>query len=118
MNGVITGYTYSFIEGGRTKPPVLDETTDTTVSFEDLTPYTDYTFTISANTDAGIGVGSTLVYPIPVGGTVRFCTFILNHELSRKGYNISDISFAKSGDSLSHNQRFSVHKSVIVFLYL
>ena len=72
-NTVITGYTYSFIEGGRSKRAVEDETTtDTTVSIEDLTPYTDYIFNISANTDAGIGVETTMIYQTLVGGTLIF----------------------------------------------
>ena len=54
-----------------------ETTTDTTVSFEDLTPYTDYTFTISANTDAGKGVDTTMMYRTLAGGTVRFHVFFI-----------------------------------------
>ena len=53
-----------------------ETTTDTTVSIEDLTPYTDYTCTIPANTDAGIEVNATIIYRALARGSIRFHVYL------------------------------------------
>ncbi|XP_072041078.1 receptor-type tyrosine-protein phosphatase delta-like [Amphiura filiformis] len=58
-HGPIVAYSYELRNGTN---EVIDSTISaTSITFSDLTPYTNYSFTISAVTDAGQGPNSTLI---------------------------------------------------------
>ena len=72
-NGNITGYEFSLLVK-KTSSFVVNNmmTSDTTVSFDNLTPVTEYLFIISAKTKVGSGPSATLDFATFDSGMFRF----------------------------------------------